>query len=179
VRPELPALEGKEAEIEPCSEGRKVALEGTAEGGGGAVPVGFVGAGHSDVVPGEPVAGVDLDGSLVGVDGLLAPARLVEADPALIPELGRVAVVAHQAVVQLQGRSQLPAEQVNLGHGLQVEPSVLSRLERQPVLPQRLVVIALLPEREAEIEVGEERALDGLRGRGTPALPRLRHPLQG
>jgi hypothetical protein len=71
---------------------------------------------------------------------------------------------------------------MDLGHGLEAEPPILPGVDGQPVLPQCLLVIPLLPERQTEIVVGERRALDrlrsggaaGLRGGGFPApLPIL------
>ncbi len=97
------------------------------------------------------------------------PPGLVEAHPALVPELGRIGEVAHQPFVQLERRTQLPPQQVHLRHRLEVEPAILAGLEREPVLPQRLVVIPLLPERQAEVEVSEgasRRRAGGQAGRG-------------
>ena len=87
----------------------------------------------------------------------------MEAHAALVPELGRIGYVAEQPVVQLERRAELAAEQVHLGHRLESEPAILAGVEREPVLAQRFVVVALLPEREPEVEVGEGRALDRLR----------------
>jgi len=52
---------------------------------------------------------------------------------------------------------------VHFRHRLKVEPPILPRVEREPVLLEGFVVIALLPEGEAEVVVGERAGnyLDG------------------
>src|SRR2546426_12652527 len=57
--------------------------------------------------------------------------------------------------------------------------SVLAALQRQPVFLQRLVVVALLAERESEVVVGELVALHHLRLRGEALASLLAPALRG
>jgi hypothetical protein len=49
---------------------------------------------------------------------------------------------------------------MDLRHGLQVEAAILAFIEALLILAERVVVIALLPERDAEIVMGERSALN-------------------
>src|SRR6185295_19617849 len=57
--------------------------------------------------------------------------------------------------VQLDGRLGILAEDVDLRRRLEHEVAVFALLEREPILPKRLVEIALLAEREPEIVARE------------------------
>src|SRR5213079_3738973 len=63
-------------------------------------------------------------------------------------------------------------QEVELRHRLERQAPVLAALQRQPVFLQRLVVVALLAERESEVVVGERVALHhlGLRGETLASL---------
>src|SRR5206468_6753566 len=54
---------------------------------------------------------------------------------------------------------------MDFGHRLAHQTPVFAALDREPVLAQRLCVVALLPEREPEVEMRELAALGDL-GRG-------------
>ena len=68
--------------------------------------------------------------------------------------------------VQLQRRTQLPPQQIDLRHRLEIEPAILAGLQREAVLPERLLVIPLLSERQAEVEMGEGGTGANLAGSG-------------
>jgi hypothetical protein len=59
---------------------------------------------------------------------------------------------------------------VKLGHSLEIEPAILSCIQGELVFPERIVVIALLPQSQAEIVVREESAGNRLRSSGTAGL---------
>src|SRR2546426_5705438 len=82
-----------------------------------------------------------------------------------------IRALAQQRVVQLE-RRQVALQEVELRHRLERQPPVLAALQRQPVFLQRLVVVALLAERESEVVVGELVALHhlGLRGEALASL---------
>src|SRR5438034_11833597 len=63
-------------------------------------------------------------------------------------------------------------QEVELRHRLERQAPVLAALQRQPIFLQRLVVVALLAERESEVVVGELVALHHL-GLGGEALASL------
>src|ERR1051325_3371057 len=108
---------------------------------------------HTEVVPGERVLGIHLHRLAVGGQRIVGAARLVQHDSTLVPQLGRVGHLAQQRVVQLERRGEVVLQQVHLRHRLQRQPPVLAPLQRQAILPQRLVVVALLPEGEPEVVV--------------------------
>src|SRR6188768_1997363 len=99
----------------------------------------------------------------------------MKTDGTLVPELGRFCVLFHQLVVELQRGREIATQDVNLGHGLEVEPAVLASVERELVLPQRIVIVALLPQRQSQVVVSQKRAGDGNRGSGAAGpLGRMR-----
>jgi len=104
----------------------------------------------------------------------------VQADGALVPELRGVGELLHQAVVELERGGQVVADQVHLGHRLQHQAAVLAAVEGEAVFAQRLDVVPLLAEGEAEVEVREQLPLGHLgahRLEGGAAAERLGLPL--
>ena len=67
---------------------------------------------------------------------------------------------------------QLAAQQVDLGHRLEGHPAVFAAVQRQPVLGERLLVQALLPEGQSQVVVGQRPAFDDLRPFGGLAAGR-------
>ncbi len=132
------------------------------------VPVGQLGTEHAEIVPAERILRIDRDGLFVGHRGFLPPPRLMQADPALVPELGGGRILGEEQVVQLKCGRDVPTQQVHLRHRLPDETGIFAGVERQPVLPEGLDVVALLPEGEPEIVVRQGRALRhrGARHRG-------------
>ena len=119
----------------------------------------------ADVVPRERVAGIDLRRLAVGRQRVRRSARLMQHDAALVPELGRVGDLMDQRLVQLERIGEVALEEMHFRHRLAHQPAILAALDREAVLAQRLGVVALLPEREAEVVMRELAALDDL-GRG-------------
>ena len=78
-----------------------------------------------------------------------------------------------QRLVQLERVTDVALEEVNFGHRLADEAGVLAPFDREAVFAQRLRVVALLPEREAEIVVGQLTAFGDFRRR------RVLQPLLG
>ena len=73
-----------------------------------------------------------------------------------------------QRLVQLERVAEVALQEVNLRHRLADEAAVLAALDREAVFTQRLRVVALLPEREAEIVMRELGALGDLGRRHVP-----------
>ena len=156
---ELSALEQEERQVESCGEERLRTLERPAE------CVYRVAARlrrpkDAQIVPGQLIRRVGAHSLLVGGERVSAPAGLMETHPPLVPQLGRVGVLGHERVVEAQGRADIPTQQMDLRHGLQVEAAILAFIEALLILAERVVVIALLPERDAEIVMGERSALN-------------------
>ncbi len=114
---------------------------------------------YPEVVPGQRVVGIDVECGVVCRTGLVAPAGMLQTDPALIPQLGRLGVLGDQRRVQLERSRDITPQQMHFGHGLAHQAGIFAGVERQLVLPQRLDVVALLPEREPQIVVGERSTL--------------------
>jgi hypothetical protein len=132
----------------------------------------LVGQRHAGVVPGEAVLRVDLGGAAVRVEPLVDAARLVQDDATLVPELGGVGRFLDQRFVQLERRAEVAPQQVHFRHRLEDEAAVLTALDGEAVLAQRFDVVALLPEREPEVEVRQLAAFDHLH------LERLAHEIR-
>src|SRR5690242_13487750 len=90
----------------------------------------------------------------------------MQADPALIPELGGAGIILDQEVVELEGCVQISSEQVDFGHGLEIQPPILPGIEPELILSERLFVVALLPKSKTEVVVSQQRARNRLRRGG-------------
>ncbi len=133
---------------------------------------------HAEVVEREHVRAVGCNRLLVALRRVGVASVLVQRDPALVPQLGRVRELLQQTVVQLHGGRRVLAQQVHLGHGLQDQRAILAAVERQAILAQRLGQVALLPEGKPEVVVGERPVFDHFHRVGeAPRLARLAHPL--
>ncbi len=114
---------------------------------------------------------VDLDGPPVRGEGVVALPGLVQHHAALVPQLRGIGGLAEQCLVQLERGAEVALQEMHLRHRLQREAAVLTPLEREAVLAQRLGIVALLTECEPEVVVRQRVALDHLRHGG--ALVRL------
>ena len=172
-RAELAPLQEEQAQVEPGGEQRPVAVERPPEGRRSpASPAARPRAPRPDCS--RPAGRPDRRATARSYEAIASARRPAwcRHTPALVPQLGRVGELAHQGVVELERRGQLAAQQVHLGHGLQGQPPVLARVQRQPVLAQRLLVQALLPEGQAQVVVRQRAALDDLRGARPRGWPR-------
>ena len=139
---ETAQLHQQQRKVEP--RGGQVApdLQGGAEGGLRLPGARVVREEHPEVVPRQGVRAVERDGALVRIPGGVAAAGLVQADSPLVPDLRGIGMFLDERVVELERAGQVPPQEVDLGHGLQREPAVLAVVEREPVLLQRLRVVA-------------------------------------
>jgi hypothetical protein len=79
----------------------------------------------------------------------------VERDTALVPELGAVGLLGDQLLVQPRGGLSVLTQQVDFGHRLRHQATILAALQGEGVFLERLVVVALLPEGQTQVEMGQ------------------------
>ena len=77
-----------------------------------------------------------------------------------------------QRFVDLERIGEVALEEMDFGHRLAHQVTIFAAFDREPILPQRLRVVAFLPEREPEIVVCQLACLRDL-GRGLVAQPLL------
>lgn len=70
-----------------------------------------------------------------------------------------------ERLVQLERVAEVPLEEIDLRHRLAHQPPILAALDRETVFAQRFRVVALLAEREPEVEVRELAAFGHFRRR--------------
>ena len=107
------------------------------------------------VARGERVPGIGLERLAVALGGFLESSILMQRDAALVPELRARGLVAKRLVVHGHGLLHVARQQVHLGHRLTHEVALLAALEGDPVFLERVLIVPLLPEGHAEVEVRE------------------------
>ena len=116
---------------------------------------------HAEVVQRERVVRVERDRTLVALKRVGGAPGLVQRHAALVPQLRAVGMLLHQLLVQARGGRAVLAQQVHLGHRLRDETTVFAVLQRELVFLERLGVVALLPEGQTEVEMGQGAAGNG------------------
>ena len=162
---ELPPLQVQQREVEPRAGEVGPGPEGGVERVD-RVAARLPRGGDAEVVPGQGVARIGVHRAAVAAPRLLPPARLMEADAALVPQLGVPGLPLEQPVVQIDRGAEILPEEVGLPHALERGRLVLAGLEGQPVFPEGFGQVAALPEGDREAQVG-------LQG-GSGASPRRR-----
>ena len=154
---ELQPLSAKEQqrEVEPRLHEVRLRRQRGAEGVHRALRLAGVVLRDAEVVVRDRVRRIDLERATIARRGRGVLPLLVQRHTALAPELGRILLREQDLVVQLDRRRRILLEQMHLGHRLPNEILILVTVEREPVFLQRLGVVALLPEGEAEIVVRE------------------------
>ncbi len=163
-----PEVRQQEREIESSAHEFRRQLQRFPKGFDRFLGIALMGEHDADVVPGERIARIDFGRLPIGSERLARPSRLMQHHAALVPELGRIGDIVDQRLVQLERVAEVALQEVNLGHRLADKAAVLATLDREAVFAQRLGVVALLPEREAEIEMREFGALGDLGKRHVP-----------
>jgi len=117
---------------------------------------------HTQIVERQRVRRLQLDGARIAGLRIGKPAALVQCDPALVPELGALGQTRDERVVQRQRRRRVARDEMNLRDSLFHEVAVFTTMQRELILAEGLVVIALFSEREAKVVVRERRFLADL-----------------
>ena len=162
----------QQREIEPRADELRRELQRLPEALDGVFRVALVREDDADVVPRQRVPRIDFRRVPVGRERVRRLAGLMQHDAALVPELGRIGDLVDQRFVDLERIGEVALEEMDFGHRLAHQLPILAAFDREPILPQRLRVVALLPEREPEIVVRQLARLRDL-GRGLVAQPLL------
>ncbi len=112
----------------------------------------------AEVVQRQRVVVVERDRTLIALQRVGGAARLVQRHAPFIPQLRTVGLRGHRLVVETGGGGTILPQQVHFGHGLRDQAAVLAVLQRELVLLERLRVVALLPEGQAQVEMREGAA---------------------